>query len=137
MFEEFKRKMNGGVIMIDKRVCDWWVVEDGIGRVSLYVFERDTRDKIPCEEKKCIYVEKGFERDDMHEILLSSIACLKAGGHPVKDNWNSEIMLHEEFDPQVAYDVLCDNGGAWFVIATENGIKPENMGASGKLIFEV
>ena len=90
---------------------NWQVIEDDGGTLHLAVFDGD----------KAIYFSSGQE---IHGALLDDLAALRGGDDT--SSWERQTD-----DPQAAYDELTAYGSGWTVIADQDGVYVDRMGAAG------
>lgn len=91
---------------------NWQVIEDDGGTLYLVVFDGD----------RVIYFASGQE---VHGTLLDDLAALR-GGDDTSD-WEQQTA-----DPQAAYDELTSYESGWAVIADQDGVYVDRMGAAGR-----
>ena len=94
------------------------VLEDNGGGLALFVFGEDGKAK---------YAHVGYEF--FYGLLTDDLKELANGGDPIVDGWDGNWE-----DPQGLYEEL-ENSLGVEIIADNNGIYPEKMGASGRLEF--
>ena len=94
---------------------NWQVIEDDGGGLHLAVFDGD----------KAIYFSSGQE---IHGTLQDDLAALRGGDDT--SSWEQQTD-----DPQAAYDELTSYESGWLVIADQDGVYLDRMGAAGKGAF--
>lgn len=102
---------------LDMVALTWQVIEDNGGGLHLAVFEGD----------QVIYYASGYEYNP--GILRADLSSLRQGFHPIRDGWEMPTNVK---DPQAAYDKLISYEYGWAVIADQDGVYPERMGAAGR-----
>ena len=90
---------------------NWQVIEDDGGGLHLAVFDGG----------KVVYYSSGQE---IHGTLLDDLAALRGGDDT--SSWECQTD-----DPQAAYDQLTSYASGWTVIADQNGMYVDRMGAAG------
>lgn len=110
-------------------MLNYQVLEDNGGGIHLFVFEG--------EEAKVIFAHSGYNS------LIEDIAELKKGGHPIHDGWDGNIDPEEyecstldEYYDLIRYYVDSYNITTP-IVADQNGIYPEKMGASAHKAFGI
>ena len=89
----------------------WQVIEDDGGGLHLAVFDGG----------KVVYYSSGQE---IHGTLLDDLAALRQGDDT--SGWEQQTD-----DPQAAYDELTSYESGWTVIADQDGVYVDRMGAAG------
>ena len=99
------------------------VIEDNAGGLHLAIFRGNT----------CVWYGSGYERN--LDRLREDITALRDGADPVRDAWETD--LPDNYTPQQIYDEItsCDYG--WSIIADEENLYPNYMGAIGRIAFEI
>lgn len=102
----------------------WQVVEDNGGGLHLFVFE----------ENDVIYYADGYEHSD--DALRDAVQALRDGRDPRAEGWELPIWVVEgEHDIQRIYDELTSNQYGWQIVADQDGIYPDRMGAAALRAF--
>lgn len=96
------------------------VIEDNGGGLTLAVF---------AENEKVEYLHTGYEYN--RGGLTEDLNALANGDNPVED-WDGNAE-----NPQADYDSMKSYEYGWKIVADNNGIYPERMGAAAKLEFNV
>ncbi len=99
----------------------WEAIEDNGGGLHLAVIE----------DNYCIYFASGYEHTDGN--LSRDIAGLRAGDHPVRDGWD----VVSDGNPDDMYSVLISHEYGWQVVADQDGVYPDRMGAAARREFKV
>ena len=95
------------------------VIEDNAGGLTLAVFD---------EAGKVEYLHTGYEY--VKGQLTEDLETLKNEDYPV-EYWDGNVE-----NPQEAYDYLTSYKHGWKVVADNNGIYPEKMGAAASAEFD-
>lgn len=96
------------------------VIEDNGGGLTLVVFN---------ESGNVEYIHSGYEYNKGQ--LQEDLQALNRGSNPAID-WDGN-----EDDPQKAYESLTSYKHGWEVVADNDGIYPEKMGAAASLEFDL
>lgn len=107
---------------IDTIAASYQVIEDGGGALYLAVFNAD--DDI-------VFFADGFETDP--DNLRASIAGAEAGDDVTR--WDANGKSLDQM--QAEYDALVSQQFGWSVVADQEGIYPDSMGAAAQLAFGV
>ena len=105
--------------MMEARALAWQVIEDNGGGLYLAVFD---------EQDNCIYYASGYEHNEAG--LRADVQALREGQHPIRDGWEGSAD-----DPQAAYDGLISYAYAWTVVADDEGVYYDHMGAAAQRVF--
>lgn len=97
------------------------VLEDNGGGIYLAVFTDEDKEKVE-------YLHAGYEFGPS-DRLSDDLEALRNGDDPAKD-WDGNAE-----NPQELYDQLTSYEYGWEVIADNDGVYPEKMGAAGQLCF--
>lgn len=111
-----------GLIGPPKRVS-YEVIEDNGGGLHLTVFD---------DTGSVIFYANGYEHMPA-DSLRTDIEALRNGDNT--DGWETNGRTREEM--QEAYDSLTAHAHGWTVVAGEEGIYPERMGAAARLAFGI
>lgn len=103
---------------IQNKFC---VIEDNGGGLTLVIFDDNDSSKVS-------YLHTGYEY--ILGQLTNDLTELSNGSDP--STWDGC-----EDDPQEIYDNITSFEYGWEIIADNNGIYPEDMGAAGCLEFEI
>jgi len=95
------------------------VIEDNGGGPTLAVFEGEN----------VTYLHTGYEYNVGQ--LTNDLDALKSGDNPAED-WEGN-----EENPQDLYDNIASYEFGWKIVADQNGIYPEDMGAAAKEEFKI
>lgn len=96
------------------------VIEDNGGGLTLVTFD----------ENGCVdYLHTGYEY--VAGNLIMDLEALKNGDNPVED-WDGN-----EEDPQAVYDDMTSYECGWEIVADNDGIYPDNMGAAASMEFGI
>src|SRR5690606_2196145 len=106
--------------MMEARALAWQVIEDNGGGLHLAVLEDD----------RCIYYGHGYEHNEAG--LRADVQALREGQHPIRDGWEGSAD-----DPQAAYDGLIRYAHAWTIVADDEGVYYDHMGAAARRVFMV
>ena len=98
------------------KTLSYQVLEDNGGGLHLAIFDGDS----------CIWYASGYEHSP--DSLREDIAALRDGGHPIRDGWE---MPEDVDDSQAAYDDITRHEYGWAVVADDEGIYYDRMGAAG------
>ena len=96
----------------------WQVIEDNAGGLYLAVLE----------DGRCIYYGHDYEHNE--EGLRSDLAALRNGDDPRTGGWEMPVD-----DPQAAYDELTSYEYGWTVVADNEGVYYDRMGAAAQRVF--
>ena len=96
----------------------WQVLEDNGGGLQLAVFEGG----------RVIFYGHGYEHNE--DGLRSDIEALREGQHPIRGGWEMPVD-----DPQAAYDELTSYEYGWAVVADDEGVYYDRMGAAAQRVF--
>ncbi len=116
-------ELGWGLYRAGRPCLPYRVLEDNNGGLHLAVFDGDG--------DECIWYASGYEHNP--DSLREDIAALRDGGHPLHDNWESN--LPDGYTAQRLYNRLIVYGYCWEIIADDVGVYPERMGAAGRMVF--
>lgn len=103
------------------RLHNYEVIEDDNGGLYLFVFNDDGSVK---------YFADGYENN--HEKLMDDIESLRDGDDT--SVWYNKGMTQEQM--QEVYDGFLKRDNGWDVVADQDGIYPEMMGAAARKAFK-
>jgi hypothetical protein len=98
------------------KTLSYQVIEDNGGGLHLAIFDGDS----------CIWYASGYEY--IPDNLREDIAALQDGADPLQDGWES--YLPDSYTPQQLYDELTSYEYGWAVVADDEGIYYDRMGAA-------
>ena len=96
----------------------WQVIEDNGGGLHLAVFEGG----------RVIFYGHGYEHNE--DGLRADLKALQNGEDPRIDAWEMPVD-----DPQAAYDDLTSREHGWQVVADQDGVYHDRMGAAARRVF--
>jgi len=96
----------------------WQVIEDNGGGLHLAVFDGE----------RVIFYGHGYEHNE--DGLRADLEALRNGADPRTDAWETPVD-----DPQVAYDDLTRHEYGWQVVADQDGVYYDRMGAAAQRVF--
>ena len=93
---------------------NYQVIEDNGGGMSLFFFEKD---KVILGFTDIEFIEPG----DLDEVTLNDAL-----------DWDNKLP-----DPQAIYDNITSYEFGWDVVADQDGIYPERMGAAARIVYRI